>query len=182
MNLDKVIQLHNEAHNAMHETYHANAGMGGKVRAARGNLVETIVGMLWKDIHPDNTVNHAKHPVTRNGFTINKALDCNLYKAGNLVGMVECKAYLDSCYLERAVSDAEELKHSGYNVPLAVVALEDSLDSVALQYWLSKGSLDKVFFLVDGKRSSSKPLYQREYFKPIQLPKLYNLIDWMRGL
>ena len=91
-----------------------------------------------------------------------------LIKDGKLVGIVECKAYLDKCYLERAIVDFKYLSFVT-DVPKVVVALENSVaekTSKILEH-INSDKLSGIFYLCVGKRSSSKPLYKKEFFKPI---------------
>lgn len=179
---DKFQNLHEETHLGIAENLSASRGDGGKIRATRGDLVETIVKELWKELSNSNSFKKEKFTIISScgQYKIKKGLDIHLYKNEVLVGMVECKTYLDEPMLQRAISDAEELIN--YNVPKVVVALENAMDDETFCYWLSKNKLNNIFILVNGKRSSGKPLYDKNYFKNLNKSSFNDLYNWMLGL
>jgi hypothetical protein len=179
---EKYQKMHYDEHSNMAENMSSKNGEGGAIRGKRGELVELIIENLWKDINPNNFSNKEKFKIKSvcGNYTIKKALDRNLYKDNQLVAMVECKSYLDEGMLQRAISDSEELNE--YNVPKIVVALENSMKDETFCYWLSKNKLQNVFFLVDGKRSSSKPLYEKKYLKNLNKAEFIKMYNWMLSL
>jgi hypothetical protein len=82
---------------------------------------------------------------------------------------VEAKAYLDSCYYERACHDFKLMKMTHPDVPCIVVSLENSIadNTFAFTNKVFDDVCSKVFFLCAGKRCSTKPLYQQEFQKTI---------------
>lgn len=183
-NYIKYNEIHKDSHLNIFENLASKIDSGGMIRSARGELVETLVERIWQDIDKNNTTTNKKHTCTSKSglYTIEKALDRNLYKNGKLVAMVECKAYLDSCYLERAIFDSIELKNNNFNVPMAIVSLENGLSDSSYKYFMEKNVIDKVFFLVPGKRQSTKPLYKQKFFKDLDEKSVNDLVSWMLGL
>jgi len=162
----EINKLHfNEHHNIVNST-------GGQQRQKRGKLVEDMIEKVWTSLGGTSTNN--KFPTQRGDLEINMALDRNLYKGDELVGMVECKAYLDLCYLERAEWNARELTEYGdIKVPKFILALQPAVASASMEYVLAGNHIEEVFFLVNKRRSSSKPLYKEEYYEDID-EELFN--------
>lgn len=175
-----INNLHKEAHGYMDASLDTSKGDGGKIRQKRGELVESIVPMMWESLGGIVKTKDKLTHTTSNG-SIKKALDCHLYLGDSLVACVECKSYLDLCYLERADWDSKVIKQV-LDVPCIVVALQDACAETSRNYVLGEGYIDNTFFLVPGKRSSAKPLYKKEYFKEIDRPMFDNLYNYMKGL
>lgn len=91
----------------------------------------------------------------------------------------ECKTYLDKCYLDRANSDLFHLRKINDNIRCIIVSLENAVSTNAENYFKDLGNIDKIFYLVDGKRSSKKPVWKKEYYKPINKIVLNNLINYI---
>lgn len=177
---ETINNLHKEAHGYMDASLDSSKGDGGKIRQTRGELVESIIETMWESFGGQvKTKDYFAH--TNDQGSIQKALDCHLYLSGILVACVECKSYLDLCYLERADWDSRIIKQV-IQVPCLVVALENACASDSLNYVVGEKNIDNIFFLVPGKRSSSKPLYKREYFKEIDATMFDNLYNYMKGL
>ena len=180
--------------NGIHESVHAQCeGLkGGGIRSVRGGLVERLVKTLWESLSEENTtVEQGKwdYQVVDTDGHIHKGaggVDIDCYKNGELVCVVECKAYLDKCYLERAVVDFEylQLNDTARKAKKIVVSLENSIaaKSLAMIRAMKVNTLSDIFFLCDGKRSSEKPLYKKEFFKPINPDKLNSLVEFFRSL
>ena len=159
---------------------------GGQIRKLRGNLVEEIASMIWKESGKNRTALHQqKHSYEVNGLKAKVGCDVDCFENGVLKCIIECKAYADKCYIDRAATDFRYLHNlAKVKVPKIVVSLEDSIASntLAIIKHLNQDILNKVFFLCDGKRNSERPLYIREYFKPINEDKLMNLVTYLRSL
>ena len=120
---DTINKLHYNAHNAV------STLTEGQQRSLRGKLVENIIEEIWVSF--GGTVSSEKFPTDRGDITINMALDRNLYKDDKLVAMVECKSYLDLCYLERAEWNARELSEgANISAPKFVLSLQDSVNAI----------------------------------------------------
>ena len=144
---------------------------GGEIRTKRGSLVENLVKDIWesKGTGFEGRLQQ-KHRVefdTGQKDFMDVGCDVDLIKDGELVGIVECKAYLDKCYLERAIFDFGYLKE--LRVPKIIVSLENAVNEKTERILKHEHSnhLNGIFYLCEGKRSSAKPLYKEEFFKPI---------------
>jgi len=176
-----IADLHAIAHEQMDAELNPLKGDGGKIRGKRGKIVETIVSSLWCSKGDDATSSHGKYRVSNRAGTheIEMHLDCSLFRGDTLVGMVECKAYLDLCYLERADWNASHLKRANIACPMAVVALEQALADESASFVLGDGNIDSIFYLCDGRRSAARPMYKAQWFKPISEDRFSSLNSWM---
>lgn len=162
-------------------------GNGGQVRKQRGDMVEYIVKMIWSGLNEfkENTLLESftgKDKIiqvkSKTGIVKKHQTDCHNFLNGELVNVVECKAYLDSCYYERACCDMVCFKKHNSNIHCIVVAIENSLNENTMKFYddMFDNAVDKVYFLTDGKRSSTKPIYQEKHFKPLCKNKIETLI------
>jgi len=91
----------------------------------------------------------------------NHKLDIHVFYESKLVLVIECKSYLDSCYLSRAVQDFNILYFFDYNVRCLLIALQNCVSESAMNLYKH---LDKTksqcFILLNEKRESKKPLYR----------------------
>jgi len=158
---------------------------GGQIRAARGDLVEDVVrdccelvGLEWRKGTRD------MQTIVVGEFSKNHQVDGHIYKNGVPAVFSESKSYLDSCYYVRAVDDFKLMKLRHPTVPCIVVALEKggADDAFAFTNAVNVGACSSVFYLCDGKRSSSRPMYQREFAKPIQPAKLEALVRYLQSV
>lgn len=72
-----------------------------------------------------------------------------------LVLAIECKTYLDKCYLQRADSDFSLLKENEKDFSSIIVSLQDSVAKDTFSYFMSRKNIDRVFFFSSIKRSST---------------------------
>jgi hypothetical protein len=158
---------------------------GGQLRAARGSLVEDLVrdccelvGLEFRKGTQD------MQTLTIGQFSKKHQVDGHIYKNNVPVVFSESKAYLDSCYYVRAVEDCKLMKLRHPTVPCIVVALENALadDAFAFTNAVNPGACSDVFYICDGKRSSGRPLYRREFAKPLQMAALSRLVEYLRSL
>jgi hypothetical protein len=89
-----------------------------------------------------------------------------------MVKAIESKAYLDACYLKRAIMDFIELDNSPEvpdNVEYAIVAGQNACGKEAFAYYQAfftkiTGKKVQIFFLnPQRKRSSSRAIYHEKY-------------------
>jgi hypothetical protein len=111
-------------------------------------------------------------------------VDLHLYKNDVFLAVIECKAYLDSCYYERACHDFHLFRKFGYPVKHYVFALEDSIceETKLFLDYQNDHICTEVFYLLDGKRSSSKPIYDRTFKKDINPKKLMSFLETLKAL
>jgi len=167
-----VNKMHQSAHGYIDKNLDPFAGDGGKIRGKRGKIVEQLIDYIWEHEFGGYTkTNDYIIHTSRKGNVIKKALDRHLYTNDDtLVCCVEAKSYLDACYMQRADWDSRIIKTHYPDVKCIVLALEKGLADSTLGYILDEGALDDVFFLCSGQRSSSKPIFQKEFFKSIEEP------------
>ncbi len=106
-------------------------------------------------------------------------VDVHIYRNNVFIAVIECKAYLDSCYYERACADFAYFKKFGYDVKKFVFTLENSIsyDTKVFIDHMNEHICDNVFCMLDGKRSSGKPIYDTNYKKSVNKNKLVDFID-----
>ena len=82
-------------------------------------------------------------------------VDIHIYKNDIFIAVIECKAYLDSCYYIRACNDFTLFKKFGYNVKKYIFTLEDSIkdDTKIFIDYETDNVCDDIFYMLDGKRS-----------------------------
>ena len=156
---EKINTVHKKTHGML------EGASGGATRYERGKLVEDIIKTVWESL--GGTVKKVKFPCVRGNQTCNMGLDAVLYKGGVIKAHVECKSYLDLCYLERAEWNSREMVENSITEPKLILALENSVAETSRDYVLEGNYIDEIFFLCQGKRSSTKPIYKKEFFKEI---------------
>lgn len=197
---EDIVQLAEfEINKIMDEWCESNANVcsGGEMREKRGSDIETFVrttinriGELLKidliarcgnDDKKDLTT-----PLFHNGKQIIKQhqVDVHIYLNGAFVAVIECKAYLDSCYYVRACDDFRLFKRFGYTVKNYIFTLENSIKEETKLFtdYETEYICDNVFYLLDGKRSSAKPVYETKNKKPINKEALTSFIDFIFAL
>jgi hypothetical protein len=171
----------------------ANKCSGGKMRGDRGKHIETFVinafnhigQMYGKDIVAKLGRTDMKL-LTIPGTDISKEhqVDVHVYVNQRLTAVVECKAYLDKCYYVRACDDFILFKKFGYNVKNYIFTLENGIDAQSKIFtdYLTENICDDVFCILDGKRSSSKPIYDENFRKDVNLIKLIQFVNFIYEL
>lgn len=147
---------------------HEQQGQGA-VRDATGDLFEDIACNLIKLANPAAQAlkNDYKTIVSKSGHTLdNLQVDRHIYVNHQLKMFVECKTYLDACFLKRAVEDFKMLLRVHPQAKCVIITGQDACSTQSMNFY--KDELDfEVFILnVDKKRSSTKPLW-----------KVYNSLD-----
>lgn len=163
----------------------------GAVRNATGKLYENMIdefiavkqnGFVSKVGTKDFISTKYEHPTM--GIIAeqnNLQVDRHIWKDGSRYAFVEAKTYLDKPYLERAVSDFLEIKRAlemngepTKHLKFLVFAGQNALADNALQvqrarFWTESSSTPseridmQIFFVAQGKRASSKPLYSNKF-------------------
>ena len=188
MVVEKAYQKLDIVMDKWNNSYH-NDFSGGKMRRDRGIDLETYVIYiihLFKDLcqidvkavkgdYDKKSLN-----ITHNNKTINKKhqVDVHVYKNNNFIAVIECKSYLDSCYYTRACNDFKLFEKFGYKVSNLILSLENSLSDETKIFIdiLNDNICHNVFYLLDGKRSSTKPVYETKFRKSINKQKLSQFI------
>lgn len=160
-------------------------GAGGKVRALMGGLVENLAGKIWVT-ETGGTVKRGDFTAyNTRGNTLRFSVDRHCYCVKDKLRLlVECKSYLDRCYLERADNDFEMIQGVICNpqVQTAILSLEVALADEALSFYKGKNNIDRIFFLLDGKRMSDAPIWKSQHRKSINPEKLREFVEYVSSL
>jgi len=170
-----------------------NGCSGGKMREKRASDIETFVRttinkigeLLNIDLHARRG-NDDKKILTihlEDGKKLSKEhqVDVHIYLNDMFIAVIECKAYLDSCYYVRACDDFKMFKKFDYNVKNCIFTLENSIaeDTKIFIDFINENICDEIFYLLDGKRTSSKPIYDVKHKKTINKNVLTKFIDFI---
>lgn len=167
-------------HVAVKKLYNIHKNMGGgKARSGSGLVFENFIENIC-DLH--NLVakkNDYKRTKEIKGISLkNLQVDKHIYKKNIMTKAVESKAYLDSCYLKRAVMDFIELHFSPdvpNNVQYGILAGQEcvSLDSwnYYTAYFKEMTGKDLNIFIINKKkkRNANKAIYMKEHNEDFQL-------------
>lgn len=135
----------------------------GDYRAYSGNTVEKLVDLLFeklKELYPSLNIEclvGRKSPISiQSGkYHIEESVDRHIFINCKLVLAVECKTYLDKCFLQRADSDFSLMKSGKKGWKGIVLALEDNIDENSKNFFMSRKNVDETFILYTGKRKSN---------------------------
>lgn len=174
MNVDDIVALIKTAY-ARHQTIVHELSttrlVGGAMRTENGRFVEGLIDLIVAQI--PGLVSKKNDPViirTANGRVKRHSVDRHIYAGDRLVHVVECKTYLDACYLERAYNDMRLFrKYVDSGVGTTLLALEDDCAEDAKRFYADDfdGALDDISILMRGKRTSRKPMWKRDFTKPL---------------
>jgi hypothetical protein len=164
--VDELPQLHYE--------------LGGGVARNRSGLVyENLIKRTCESLALEPKKNDYKKTEEVNGSCLsNLQVDWHVYSEGTMCKAVESKAYLDACYLKRAVMDFIELDNSPEvpnEVEYAIVAGQNACGNDALNYYQAffakmTGKKVHIFFLNPArKRSSARAIYNEAARKDFTL-------------
>ena len=162
---------------------------GGAIRGSRGTLVENMIDIICHSLGIEVRIGTSDLQTITimhkdREYRCEHQVDRHLYAKGKLIAIVECKAYLDSCYYVRASSDFKRMKMAHPSVKAFVFALENSISENALVFTDADfdNSCDGIFYMCDGKRSSSKPIYKKEFAKPLNRKSFDAFVTTLRTL
>lgn len=187
--LSKIVDYYNN-NISSENLYNEISNAGGKIRGKNGDLVENMVKIILNDLCQLNNVSNFRitgkkedsiRVYSKNGH-IDVSTDVHFYIQDNPIIFGECKTYLDKCYFDRANSDFKHFKNIDNNKKCIVVSLENGIAPNAENYFMDQGNTDKIFYLVDGKRTSKKPIWKNEFYKPINIEVLSNLINYIDNI
>jgi hypothetical protein len=155
----------------------------GFVRSTMKDVVEGMLDLIWEnEVGGKSKKNDYVTSTSKSGAQLKFQVDRHLYVKNNLVALGECKAYLDRCFMERASSDFNRIKNGVDVKPSTfILALEDAVGSTAFRYYMDEEHIDNVFYLCDGKRSPTKPIWKAKYYKPLNEEKLEGFVKFIRG-
>jgi len=159
----------------------------GKMRYNRGRDIENFVINTINSFGNRYHINlvavrgadDKKKIVINKKSTFYQQVDVHIYYNDKFISVVECKSYLDSCYYARACDDFIKFREGGYILENYVFTLEDSMKQNTRTFndCMTNNICDKIFCLMDGKRSSKKPIYNRKYTKKINIQSINVFIN-----
>lgn len=194
--IDNIIESsYTELNNMMDsccKNYEANFS-GGEMRGYRGDQIENYVKNvihMFRNLYGVNVYalkgSNDKKELKIPGTEIKKdhQVDIHIYRDDKFIAVIECKAYLDSCYYTRACDDFKLFRKFGYDVKKYLFTLEDSIkeETKIFTDYETDNVCDCVFYMLDGKRASNKPIYDKKFQKPINKEKLTYFIRSMYKL
>ena len=85
---------------------------GGAIRGGSGKLYEEIPTMIINEINPNLIVKQRDNLIAEAGGYVNDGIqvDLHVYEKDKIKFVVECKSYIDSSMLKRAIIDFYEVK------------------------------------------------------------------------
>lgn len=161
---------------------------GGKMRGDRGDDIEKFVTnyvnyigkCMGKELHAISGKNDKKLlKIEGKSFAKEHQVDVHIYLGKEFKCVIECKSYLDSCYYVRACDDFKLFKKFGYQLKNFIFALEDSIAQSNKEFtdYVNDYICDDVFYILDGKRSANKPIYERSFRKSVNVDKMRYFIN-----
>ena len=172
----------------------AHAKSGGASRNASGLVYENLVERTCVELKLDAKKNDYYVTEEIDGIQIDTLqVDWHIYKENLLRYFIECKCYLDACYLMRAVINMIELHNSPDNgnrdnVEYAILAGQNACADDKLVYYraffkkMTGKNLNVFFVNPQVKRNSKKPIYKAEYREDFKLDSVvYNkFVEWLK--
>lgn len=143
----------------------SGANNGGKIRDLSGKITETITEMIWNFLAENHPEVKAKifvgdtHPYRiedESGNFIEESVDRHCYINNKLVLAIECKTYLDKCYMQRADGDFNLMKSYNKDFDGIIISIENSIADNSYNFFMNRKNIDKVYYLAIGKRNSAK--------------------------
>lgn len=165
-------------------------GQAGKLRAGSGATVEGMIDLIWSSLTKKYPNANARITTGRttpviiideDGEEISESVDRHCFIDNEMVLAIECKTYLDKCYMQRASDDFKLMKTQLPNLQGVIVSLEDSIATNSFDFIMNKGYVNKNFFLAMGKRNSAVEcrIYNTGY--RIQDDKILTLVNYLEG-
>lgn len=158
----------------------------GQLRNFSGTIVEDMIELIWNRI--SSLYPNIKAKIIRGslkpyhiedscGNYIDESVDKHCYINDEMVLIIECKTYLDKCYMQRADSDFNLMKTYNKTFDSIIISLENAIADNSYNFFMGRGNIDKVYYLASGKRNSKKE--KRIYNNPQRIEKelIKELID-----
>jgi len=141
------------------------------------HILETICFELWIINYDISWKKKDYIRVNSENWYINTSTDIHFKLNGLELLFIECKTYLDKCYLDRANSDLSHLKKSFNESYCFIISLEKATPDNVEYFFMDQWFIDGIYYLLDGIRSSKKPIWKSEFKKEINKDKLSLLIS-----
>ncbi len=164
---------------------------GGKIRQAMGDLGEDLSALAWieiakiysdieKSTKPKKGEKDQVKCVNKKGNKFYAHVDKHCYINGEFISAIEAKSYLDFCYYFRASNDFRLLKmYFDKKLICIVVSIENAIKEESKKFIEDEKWVDKTFILTDGKRSSAKPIWKKEFRKKLNPDKVKNFVEFL---
>tara|TARA_E500000305_G_scaffold42859_1_gene33191 strand:+ start:324 stop:926 length:603 start_codon:yes stop_codon:yes gene_type:complete len=164
----EVINLYNDTLAPLHKQYISEGNQGGKVRGTVGKLYETIAHMICLLVNPELEVKHNDYIniASRSGRYFKKTqVDLHVYLRDELVLIIECKTYLDSSMLDRAISEFTKIRThhaitSDKVLPCAVFTGQQCVNEESFNFLHEEEPFDMFVTNKTPNRSSKLPIFQ----------------------
>ncbi len=146
---------------------------GGKMRCDRGEEIETFIKdtihLLGQTFQLDLMAKRGSSDHEKN-IQKDHQVDIHVYYKQKFIAVIECKAYLDSCYYFRTCDDFKLFKKFGYPVKHYIFTLENSIDKDIRIFtdYNTDSEYDKIFYML--------PIYDKKYRKPINQANVYDFL------
>lgn len=160
-------EIVNDVYNYLNNRFDEEEKLTGEgvIRNFAGETVEKLATLVWEEIGLNYPELHSKITVGKKtpykiidveGNYINESVDRHCFIDGEFVLAIECKAYLDKCYLQRADSDFSLMKTQTASTAGIVLSIENSIAPMSEKFFLNRGNVNNIFYLATGKRNSNK--------------------------
>ena len=160
--MTKMVDFYNEGVSLLYNQYKKEGQ--GSVRGAVGRLYENLCYNIIKEVDPSLTIlkNDYLTLHSKSGqFKLDKIqVDWHVYRGSELLLIVECKTYLDLCYLKRAIDDFETIRKIKGNVPAIVFSGQDGVSDDAWGFYRDEYEFEPFFVNVTKKRDCKKPIFK----------------------
>ena len=159
-----AIKYYNKHVAVLNETY-LKEGQGS-LRSSVGELYEGLCFEILNKIDPSLKILKNDYLTLHSKSGKNKLdriqVDWHVYKGNKLILIIECKTWLDVCYLKRAIDDFETIRKIEIhkNVPAIVFAGQDAVSPDAWGYYREEYDFEPFFVNKTKKRNSNKPIYK----------------------
>ena len=163
-----VISYYNDELVKAGKVYNSGTNQGGKVRGINGKLYETIAMMICMLVNKNLVIKHNDYIniASRSGlYFIKKQVDLHVYLRDELVLIIECKTYLDSSMLDRAISEFTKIrKHHAITsdkvLPCAVFTGQQCINEESFNFLHEEEPFDMFVTNKTPNRSSKLPIFQ----------------------
>lgn len=165
---------------------------GGKIRQRKGDLVVSILELIFKaliDFYGSNkevvidikrgekdkqTLN------SKNGY-YEHSQDLHLYINNRFVMSIELKSYTESAMYKRVCEDARLIKkYVDKNIKCILIELENARKDKSQAFMDEEyGTISEIFTLVHGRRSSAKALHIKKFYKPLDKDAVSRLMIYL---
>ena len=179
----------------VHLTWRELGGEASRLSIGRRHVTVPIDADYVRNLMPESTRNHVQQDVGQ--YIYKLELDKGVRIDDWLVLAVECKAYMDNTMIRRTLKDFELASMADPKLIFCVFQLENGLtgdygDPNKLEYLGSKLTHTLLSYspevrlgiitLLDGNRSSSKPIHNRKFFKQLPIENVAVCVSKFRAI